>query len=880
MPSSLIAAATTFLQHESQRAPDFSACLILVPHHHAGQAFRKALQALLPGRYLLPPRLLTLPEMAAGACIESVYEADSLRLAQLHDFLSGSGRLPRHVVWPAAQELLALVNDLDAASALPENMLDVAANGDNRYLALEASLADAVWRALSNSGLPGRMRLHADRLAWLAEHAGQTLYCLGLTGLHGIEQRFLDAWHQRHPVITLPSAPPDVRRAALLQTVWEQQAGPLNQRGADFAEAQPASPLTPDVCLIAAPGLEAAALSAERTLLAWLASGLRDIALIAPDRLMARRLRALLERRDILVQDETGWAFATAAVSHVLERWLKLAGDRFTHHDLLDLLKSPFMFADAEPQRLQAAFELDTAYRQHGAPESFAGHLALAERCELHASLELLRRIQAIRVDWTAKRLPLAEWTRRLLASLQALGAESPLRADPVGKQLLGLIETLAFDSVAHGNRYTLADWRRWLFLHLEQTTFSDTTIVSPIRLTHLAAAHTRDLDAAIVLGVGAAHLPGRPAAGIFNDAVRAQLGLPGAREKEAQARAAFSDLLARVPRVALIWQSELEGEVAPLSPWLLQLDAFHQAAWGVGLTRGDSVTGPKIVPTGEPLPVVWPSAEAAPARLSVSAWQSLVNCPYQYFARHLLRLNERDDVPEEMDKRDYGSLVHRILARFHAAYPVLSGHEAADLCASLLRFSQDAFAAAEAEAYLASAWRRRWIKHIESYVAWALAREAAGYRYESAETPFAREVEWGEARSTRLEGRADRVDRHADAIALLDYKTQSRATLNRKLDANAEDIQLTAYAWLAGAGEAGFVTLDADKVENLDWKTDLTAAAEAEGERLRVVLAGVAQGRPLPAQGAPQVCAWCEMRGLCRREHIDTGIIPPATPQ
>jgi ATP-dependent helicase/nuclease subunit B len=494
----------------------------------------------------------------------------------------------------------------------------------------------------------------------------------------------------------------------------------------------------------------------------------------------------------------------------------------------------------------------------------------LARREGLHASLALLLRIEQTRAGWSAKRLPLAEWTRRLLASLAQLGAEAPLRADPVGRQLLIMLETLARDCASHGARYALADWRRWLFLHLEQATFRDATVASPIRLTHLAAAHTRDLDAAIVLGVGAAYLPGKPAAAIFNDAVRSQLGLPGAREKEDLARAAFTDVLARVPRVALVWQSETDGEAAPLSPWLLQLDAFHRAAWGAGLARGEVVTGNDTYVAATPLPPTWPSADAVPARLSVSAWQSLVTCPYQFFARHLLRLNERDDVPEEMDKCDYGSLVHRILARFHAAHPILSVHSAAELDAALRQISLDEFAAAEAESYLASAWRLRWSQHIEAYLAWALAREAAGYRYASAETPFARDVVWGADQATRLEGRADRVDSHDDALALLDYKTQSRSTLNRKLDACAEDVQLTAYAWLAGASEAGFVTLDADKVENLDWKTDLPAAAAAEGERLRDVLAGLAQGLPLPAQGAPQACAWCEMRGLCRHEHLD----------
>lgn len=900
MTSSLIAAAQAFLQYESGRTPDFSACLILVPHHHAGQAFRQALLELLPGRYLLPPRLLTLPELAASAAfgdgvangvtngVTNIAEADSLRLAQLHDFLAGSGRLPRHVEWQAAQELLALVNELDAESARPDVWLSDAARGENRYLALEASLADAVWRALAQSGESGqtcgRMRLHGARLAWLAERAERPLYCLGLAGLNGVERAFLQAWQLRAPVITLPAAPGNTARLALLQAVWVDAESTLSARGAAFGREQPASPLTPDVDLIAAPGLEAAALAAEWTLTQWLAEGLREIALIAPDRLMARRLRALLERRGILVQDETGWAFSTAAVSHVVDRWLRLVGDAFGYVDLLDLLKSPFVFADAVPQRLQAAHELDEAIRRHGAPDGLAGHIALAKREGLHASLALLLRIQRTRAAWSAKRVPLAEWMRRLLESLAQIGAETPLRADPVGAQLLTLLETLARDSAGHSARYTLADWRRWLFLHLEQATFRDATIASPIRLTHLAAAHTRDLDAAIVLGVGAAHLPGKPAAAIFNDAVRGQLGLPGAGEKEALARAAFTDLLARTPRVALVWQSEIDGEAAPLSPWLLQLEVFHRAAWGVGLVgavgavewKSDSacrhaydVTPAEGASLFRP---TWPQAQAAPARISVSAWQSLVACPYQFFARHLLRLNERDEVPEEMDKRDYGSLVHRILACFHAAHPILSDRPAAELSASLLQISLDGFAEAEAEAYLAGAWRQRWSQHIEAYVAWALAREAAGYRYASAETPFKRDVEWGEGQVTRLEGRADRVDHHDGALALLDYKTQSRQTLNKKLDANAEDVQLTAYAWLAGASEAGFVTLDADKIENLDWAADLPSAAAAEGERLRAVLAGLAQGQPLPAQGASQVCAWCEMRGLCRRDHWVAG--------
>ena len=47
--------------------------------------------------------------------------------------------------------------------------------------------------------------------------------------------------------------------------------------------------------------------------------------------------------------------------------------------------------------------------------------------------------------------------------------------------------------------------------------------------------------------------------------------------------------------------------------------------------------------------------------------------CPYQFFARHALHLNELDEVTQALEKRDYGEYVHDILHRFHGRYPVVS---------------------------------------------------------------------------------------------------------------------------------------------------------------------------------------------------------------
>jgi len=870
MDTSFAAAARVFLEHEGGRFPDFSSCPILTPHHHAGLAFRRALHEALPGKVLLPPRLLTLPELAATAPGNGNPEPDSLRLAELQHFLARTDQVPRAALWPAAQELLSLLNELDEQGL----GLSLPAPGENRHLSVEAGITQAVWQAMYQSGAKSRKRDYGERLAHLAANCETPLYTLGLAGLSRVEQAFLEAWAQRQALVDLPVPPRFPEREALLAAVWNVDTPELARRGADFAARHPDNPLDGVVELLAAPSLEAAARAAESTLLDWLREGRRDIAIVALDRLAARRLRALLERRQILIQDETGWAFSTASASHVLDRWLNVVMDDAWFRDLLDFIKSPFVFSDAQSTRLAAANSLERAWRRHGAPQGLAGHLALARQEDLGAAVQILTRIERVRGLFPDVRLPLSEWTRRLLEAFDRLAATPALRADPVGSQLLAMLAGLAQDTAQHERRFALAEWRRWLYLHLEQATFADTRVQSPIRLTHLNAARLRDLDGLLLLGVDAGHLPGKTPAGLFNDAARVQLGLPGAAEREAESRAALADALARCERVALIWQNAEAGEEKPLSPWLLRLEVFQRAGWG---TKWLELATPWVLPTSisaTAMAAASPTTDALPERISVSAWQSLVSCPYQFFARHLLGLNELDDVPEEMDKADYGSLVHKVLADFHTRRPILVDSERGELEADLLATGVRVFAPAEARGYLAGSWRLRWERHIPAYLDWALQREADGYRFAKAEEKLARLIEWSPEQGTRLEGRADRLDQQAGGDALLDYKTQAKQTLRHKLDENAEDVQLTAYAWITGAAEAGFVTLDDDKVETLLWKGDLAAAAAAEGERLEHTFTALAAGAPLPANAAPKTCEWCEMRGLCRREHRSP---PPA---
>jgi ATP-dependent helicase/nuclease subunit B len=81
--------------------------------------------------------------------------------------------------------------------------------------------------------------------------------------------------------------------------------------------------------------------------------GKKQIAIIPQDRMVARRVRALLERADIAVSDETGWKLSTTRAAAVLAAWLELVASNAQTIALLDFLKSPFLFPDAETEAQQ-----------------------------------------------------------------------------------------------------------------------------------------------------------------------------------------------------------------------------------------------------------------------------------------------------------------------------------------------------------------------------------------------------------------------------------------------------------------------------------------------------------------------------------------------
>ncbi|HEY6096048.1 MAG TPA: PD-(D/E)XK nuclease family protein [Gallionellaceae bacterium] len=622
-------------------------------------------------------------------------------------------------------------------------------------------------------------------------------------------------------------------------------------------------------------GLEQEARAAEVQVRRWLLAGKRSIAIVAQDRLAARRVRALLERAEVHVRDETGWTLSTMAVSTVLMRWLDALQSDFYYQDLLDLLKSPFIFSDAQlGERKQWVFQLEQLLRKRGVVSQLDSFLSLAdaEDPSLNAPLARLRQAaDALR----RKSDTLAGWLGALHQSLEILGVLPGLAADAAGEQLLQALRNWRDELASDTTRFSRAEWRHWLALQLDAQTFRDLGIDSPVLLTHLAATRWRSFDAVLLLGCDAAHLPSADRQAVwFNDAVRDTLGLPVASLHRAQQRDDLLALLALNDSVLATWQASQAGEENLLSPFFEVLRALHEQAYGddlaekelAGLQEQAQVrNAAAVLPAASVMPSPAIPPALVPQRISASGYNSLVACPYQYYARHVLLLNELDEVREGIEKRDYGEWVHAILHRFLEQYAPLEEHDRGELEAQLLRISREVFADIMQRDYWARAWLQRWIKSVPALVEGQLAIEADGWHYVQGEVAFKQQF----TPELQIHGRIDRVDvlgEVANVERVLDYKTQDANKLRNKLKAVGEDVQLPFYAYARDACEGAYLSLDADKVSVVAPQQEIRHLSQANMARLQQLFDMLRSGTAMPANGVEEACAHCEMSGLCRK--------------
>jgi len=846
--------------------PDLRGSIVVLPNYHVAKPLARVLSNSAKAPALLLPRMVTLNDWAQTIPSEGQMISDSLRAAILYQQLRKQRWFEQADLWSMTRELLSLfdeltysLNDLPSdESAFVDAVVEAYQARQNSTLQLEARLVFELWYAMQQGDELDPVRAYQQRLAKLASQAHLPLFVLRTSAWNALEQRFLDEYSRKAPVEIF-----DLRN---MDTVLSNT---LSGESIDL-RSQSIKPLGDRIRFHGATSMEREARAAAMQIRLWLASGKRDIAVVTQDRVVARRLRALLERVEVQVADETGWTFATLSVSTVIDRWLTALQSDFYHQDLLDLLKSPFIFADlSASDRKSAVYQLELLLRKYGVVSGLENFISIAENESQLAQL-LMRLRDASALMGQGKKRNLADWLVILSDSLNKLAIDKGLQIDAAGQQLLKTLEARQQDLSSDQGQYRFAEWRQWLSQELDIQTYCDNGIESPVRFTHLAATRWRIFDAVVLLGCDADHLPGKSDGGRwFNDSVRSALDLPTRSDHAARQRDDLLALLAMNDSVLVTWQKDRNGEVGLLSPYLDILRDLHEMTYGDDLSEkelhdyldAEDAHEVDLPQAAQPAPSV-PNA-LVPDNISISGYNSLVACPYQYFARNILHLNELDEVQEAIEKSDYGERVHEILRRFHERYPQVSGYPGEELESALREISEQMFSDLLKQDFTARAWLARWYKSLPSYLVWQAENESNGWRHNGAEIPFDKDLE-----NIHLRGRVDRLDVRSDEKIVLDYKTQSEQALRNKLKEPGEDVQLACYTYEHEATEAAFVSIDNGKVKSVSPKDDIAQLARLNIERLEQLASRIRDGDGMPANGIDHVCQYCEIRGICRKGH------------
>ena len=340
-------------------------------------------------------------------------------------------------------------------------------------------------------------------------------------------------------------------------------------------------------------GFEDEASAAAAQVLVHVHRGEAPVALVALDRVLVRRVRALLERSDLVVRDETGWKLATTRAGATIMATLRAAESGASSDAWLDWLKAVPLGA----RRAAALEAFEAALRK--AQVADARGLA---RLPLEGASAALRADATRIVDGLARssRRTLVDWLDALAAALDASGALERLRIDAAGQQALaalGIDPELApqrrAQLAADLEPMTLADFTHWIDDVFERETFlppdpvdvEGVALAADVVITPLARAMLRPFAAAVVPGADDRRLGGTEVSDSLLPRAAAQaLGLPDPAARREGELLAFTQLL-RMDEVTLFRRRVDEADPLANSAFVDWLHAREAegAAWSEG---------------------------------------------------------------------------------------------------------------------------------------------------------------------------------------------------------------------------------------------------------------------------------------------------------
>ena len=510
---------------------------------------------------------------------------------------------------------------------------------------------------------------------------------------------------------------------------------------------------------------------------------------------------------------------------------------------------------------------LEASFNEHHWPAAWQNIERITQQMNAKASY-FLHKLYAFTKQLRSQQT-LAAWIQTSFDCLANLNLVEKWQANVFGELILNELKKFLIDAHDLPILLSCAEWQTILRKQLENIPcLANKADLFQAGIYVGSIEHTRllNFDATIVVNADRLALDTSDQL-FFNDSVRAELGLITHRERECQQLRDWIYLLSTSKTTIFCWQQYQAGQKVLLSPWLERLALYLASHYSIQLTQQRIEIRSINV---EDVKVHMPSPSACdllPARFSASSINTLMRCPYQFFARYMLGLRTTQNQDESLNKRDYGVWLHELLKEYHQQFVLNSQRNALH---ELTQLSKQFFAKRMKEYPEALVYWIRWQKQIPIYLAWLADFTQAGWKIIALEKNVQISLSPG---SITLHGTADRIDQNdAGQTIVLDYKTGDRSSLKKNL-AEHEDQQLAFYGILFDQEhhpitQAAYISLEnteqakdlvLEVTDYLEWKHELY-------QQLKTWMQQLADNAHLPANGITRHCQYCEMAGLCRK--------------
>jgi ATP-dependent helicase/nuclease subunit B len=533
----------------------------------------------------------------------------------------------------------------------------------------------------------------------------------------------------------------------------------------------------------------------------------KRVAVVTPDRSLARRIVQHLARWNIAADDTAGRPLSLTPAGRLMLQLAELASDGPTPVELVAALAHPLVRrGDTRREWLEALRAFD---RQLRGPRPKAGPAALASIARKAGVEDWWGEVEALlgplfELASHEDSLALSDALATQVELAEALAGEA-LWAQEDGRSLSRFVDELKLQAAQAGTMVKAKELRLILQDAMEQVAVRPPYGGHPrVAIYGLLEARMTRADLVICAGLNEGTWPQTPSQeALLAPAILRSLGMPTPEFRIGLAAHDLASLLG-APEVVLTRSlRDVDGPAIP-SRFLLRIEALL----GDRVEEHRETQTPKIAamldrqasPQEEyPRPMPMPSAELRDVPIKVTALDRLLGDPYQFYAQEILKLRTLDPLDADPNAAWQGTVAHSILQRWHEALEK-------DADASIHAIADMVLEEAGVHPLVKGLWQPRLTAALEWVAQEIRAQED-------------RDVIAVERKGSMtfdgvtVYGRADRIDRLQDGtLAIVDYKTGKPPSAKQVEKGFA--LQLGILGLIAREGDFGGLSGDASLFE------------------------------------------------------------------